>query len=178
MADSLHVFAIDPGPRKSGVVWWDGSGIREHATLSLPGLRERLEFFAYEAPLHGAAYVVIERIACYGMAVGEDVLETCVITGHLLEHCMALEIPTWRIPRRDVKMHVCGTMRAKDSNIMQALVDRFADTEQHGRLGKGTKKNPGFFFGFKSDEWAAFALAVTAYDLKPWHDKTNNKENT
>ncbi len=69
-----------------------------------------------------------------------------------------------RMPRMDVKMHLCRSPRAKDSNIMQALIDRYALNVRN--RGKGTKAAPGFFYGFKSDIWAAFALAVTYYDLK------------
>jgi len=38
------------------------------------------------------------------------------------------------IYRKDEKMNICHSMRAKDSNIRQALIDRFGIV--------GTKKNP------------------------------------
>ena len=69
----------------------------------------------------------------------------------------------FQTPRIQVKQHICHDSRAKDSNIIQALVDRFAYGERN--RGKGTKKEPGFFYGFKADVWQAFALAVTWYDL-------------
>ena len=61
-------------------------------------------------------------------------------------------------------MNLCKTMRAKDSNILQALIDRFAPNTSN--KGKGTKKDQGWFYGFKSDIWQAYALGVTFYDLK------------
>ena len=47
-------------------------------------------------------------------------------------------------------------MRAKDSNIRQALIDRFGVV--------GTKKNPGWFYGVSKDVWAAIAVGVTYHD--------------
>jgi hypothetical protein len=66
------------------------------------------------------------------------------------------------IYRKDEKMNLCGSMKANDSTIKQALVDRFASGQKN--YGKGTKKAPGFFYGFSKDMWAAMAVAVTYYD--------------
>jgi hypothetical protein len=55
-------------------------------------------------------------------------------------------------------------MRAKDSNIRQSLVDRFAPGERN--YGKGTKAKPGFFYGFAADAWQAYALGVTYLDIR------------
>ena len=67
-----------------------------------------------------------------------------------------------KIFRREEKLYLCGRASAKDANIRQALVDRYAPGEPN--YGKGTKKNPGFFYGFSADMWAAMAVAVTYFD--------------
>lgn len=98
-------------------------------------------------------YFSIEMIASYGMAVGQTVFETCVWIGRFIEiMCCNHQY----IYRKDVKMNLCGTMKAKDTNIRQALIDRFGEV--------GTKKNQGFFYGFKADIWSAYAVGVTFID--------------
>lgn len=67
-----------------------------------------------------------------------------------------------KIFRREEKLYLCGRASAKDVNIRQALVDRYAPGQPN--FGKGTKKNPGFFYGFSADMWAAMAVAVTYFD--------------
>jgi hypothetical protein len=56
--------------------------------------------------------------------------------------------------RKDIKLFLCGSMRAKDGNIRQRLIDIFGP--------QGTKKQPGATYGIKSHTWAALAVAVYA----------------
>lgn len=93
-------------------------------------------------------------IASYGMAVGAEVFETCVWIGRFMQAHPDLNMH--RIKRGDVKMHLCHSMRAKDANIRQALIDRLG--------APGTKKNPGKTYGVSGDVWAALAVAVTYHD--------------
>lgn len=109
--------------------------------------------------------VVIEMIASYGMAVGQTVFDTCVWVGRFQQKAYGVRDVT-KIYRKDIKMNLCGQTRAKDSNIRQALVDRFSYERHAAKGGKGTKNDQGFFFGFKSDIWAAYALGVTFLDTK------------
>jgi hypothetical protein len=92
-------------------------------------------------------------IASYGMAVGREVFETCVWIGRFAEIARQ---PVQLVYRRDVKLHLCHSPRAKDANVRQALIDRLGP--------QGTKKNPGPTYGMKSHLWAALAVGVYAMD--------------
>jgi hypothetical protein len=110
----------------------------------------------------GLSDAVIEMVASYGMAVGADVFETCVWIGRFYQVLEDRCFEPGLIKRHPIKLHHCHSANAKDSNITQALVDRFAPGQPNH--GKGTKASPGWFYGFKSDIWAAYALAVYAMD--------------
>jgi hypothetical protein len=60
------------------------------------------------------------------------------------------------LPRRAVKLALCGDSRAKDANIRQALIDRFG-----GSAAIGRKANPGPLYGISPDVRSALAIAVT-----------------
>ena len=98
--------------------------------------------------------IVIEMIASYGMPVGAEVFETCVWIGRFLAAA------PWaaRLTRIQVKSHICHSAKANDSNIRQALIDRWGGKDK----AIGNKKNPGPLYGFAGDMWAALAVAVTA----------------
>lgn len=101
--------------------------------------------------------VAIEMIASYGMAVGATVFDTCVWVGRFEETAIRCkDVAVKKVFRKEVKLNLCQSAKAKDGNIIQALKDRFGD--------KGTKANPGFFYGFKADCWQAFAVGVTWLD--------------
>lgn len=101
--------------------------------------------------------VIIEMVACYGMSVGKEVFDTCVWIGRFVQ-AVDDNLPSdiEYIYRKDVKLNLCGSMKAKDGNIRQALIDRF------GKVG--TKKEPGWFYGFKADIWSAYSVGATYLD--------------
>lgn len=102
----------------------------------------------------------IEMIASYGMPVGREVFETCVFVGQLREAMS--DVPVHYVYRRDVKLNLCNSPRAKDTNVRQALIDRYA--KHDFKNGRGTKKAPDFFHGVSRDCWAAIAVGVTYLD--------------
>jgi hypothetical protein len=78
--------------------------------------------------------VIIEMVASYGMAVGKEVFDTCVWIGRFKQKAIENDIDVEYIYRKEEKINLCQSMKAKDSNIRQALIDRFGVV--------GTKKNP------------------------------------
>ena len=110
----------------------------------------------YNGLLDDVDIVVIEMIASYGMAVGASVFDTCVWIGQFKEIALSKNLQVEYIYRKEEKLNLCGSMKAKDSNIRQALIDRFGEV--------GTKNNKGYFYGFKKDIWASYAVGVTYLD--------------
>lgn len=106
-------------------------------------------------------HIAIEMIASYGMPVGKEVFDTCVWIGRLIERFRNYE--TTLIYRKEEKIVLCNSPRANDATIRQALIDRFAPGTPN--KGKGSKKWPGWFYGFRADIWQAYAVGVTYYDL-------------
>jgi len=141
------VFAIDPGTTASAYVVWDGTDVLEYGYVGNDEMK-----IVLGARSADANHFAIEMIASYGMAVGREVFETCVWIGRFIEAIGDAEL----VYRKDVKLHLCGTPRAKDANIRQALIDRFGPV--------GTRNKPGTLYGIKSHIWAALAIAVTVYD--------------
>lgn len=113
---------------------------------------------------HDMDFIAIEMIGHYGkgMPAGKTVFDTCIWIGRFLEAVKDIDYVKF-IMRSEEKISLCGTMKAKDSNIRQALIDRFAQFDF--KNGKGTKNNRDWFYGFKADVWQAYAVIVTAHEL-------------
>jgi len=156
----MRILAIDPGNTESGYAIIEQTTCRPLKVGKISNYQLRNQIDNGEL-LIGVDQVSIEMIASYGMAVGKEVFETCVWIGRYLELLTTI-CNVDLVYRRNVKLHHCHTSKAKDSNITQALVDRFASgVTNHG---KGSKAAPGWFYGFKADIWQAYALAVYTAD--------------
>ena len=155
----MRILAIDPGNTESGYALIDSTTYQPIAI----GKKENntLRYMIRSRQFSNVDRVSIEMIKSYGMPVGAEVFETCVWIGRYLELFTTI-CNVDLVYRADIKLHHCHTSKAKDSNITQALIDRFASGT--GNHGKGTKANPGWFYGFKADIWAAYALAVYTAD--------------
>lgn len=153
------ILAIDPANEKSAYVVIDGNlKPIEFGKVKNSELMEKIKKQDFE----GCKVVAIEMIASYGMAVGQTVFDTCVWIGRFIEAVKTQGMEYELIYRKEVKMNLCNTMRANDSNIIQALVDRFAPNVRN--KGKGIKSDKGFFYGFRADIWQSYAVGVTYHD--------------
>lgn len=155
----MKVLAIDPGNIDSAYVLWDGEKVFKFGKVSNEEMRKTLKELSLLE--HGGFVVAIEMVASYGMAVGKEVFETCVAVGRYFQICEDAKVESRLVYRQEEKLHHCRSVKANDAAIRRVLMDRFGD--------KGTKKNPGFFFGFADDVWQAFAIGVLITDRSAGH---------
>lgn len=146
------ILAIDPGPEKSGWVWWKNGaiwscGVGENESL----MRTQV----WMASNNYGSVLAIEMIASYGATVGRSTFETVLWIGRFAQYwkdhnggkCL-------KVYRQEAKRCVCRTHKASDADVRAALITRLGEV--------GTKKNPGPLYSVKSHAWAALAVAVTA----------------
>lgn len=150
------ILGIDPGTTQSGWCWMDEGKLVRSGVMSNGQMIEAIQTY-----LDVADVLAIEMVASYGMAVGKEVFETVRWIGRMQQ--------TWLMPddvmliyRKDVKMHLCGTMKAKDGNIRQAIIDLFPATGGGKVPQIGVKSKPGPLYGVSSHAWPAIAVAITA----------------
>lgn len=127
----MKILAIDPGNIESAYCVID---IETYKPLYFEKVEnEYLKSWIYT---HDNLFdeLVIEMVASYGMPVGETVFQTCVWIGRFVQQIDEIGKKYNYIYRKDEKINICHSMKAKDSNIRQALIDRFGIV--------GTKKNP------------------------------------
>lgn len=149
----MKIVGIDPGPVKSAYVVWTG---QERLSYGIVDNEQLLLDILPKIAQDGCCFeMAIEKIASYGMTVGESTFETVFWIGRFYQ---AWKGECHRIPRIDVKMHFCHNSRAKDSNIRQALIDRFEPDLQPRCRPRGVLK------GISKDCWQALAIAVYYHD--------------
>lgn len=156
----MKILGIDPGPVQSAYVIIQ---VPEYSLFQMKMLpnQQVLEHIRYTA-LDLIDKCALEMVQSFGMPVGKEIFETVLWIGRFVEawewkqRQRSVEHRAQLIYRTDIKMNICRNTHAKDSNIRQALIDRFGPP--------GTKKNPGKTYGLSGDMWSAFAVAVTCAD--------------
>ena len=162
------IFAIDVGTTESGyaIMRFDKDDIKllSFGKIANEALMQIIKNDDYDQ-------LVYEQFQSFGMAVGESTIESILWNGRLIQAAIDRSIPVDRIYRKEEKLCLCNTLRAKDANIRQALIDRYAKTDK--KNGKGTKKEPDVFFGVKKDVWSAIAVRER---MKMKNDVNNTTE--
>lgn len=161
----MKIVAIDPGPEKSAYLLWD-SAIRKPTAMSEQCENNELrEILRFGKGIGKPDAVACEMVAHYGsgMPVGKEIFETCVWVGRFTECALSAGSHFHVVYRQAVKMFLCRSMRAKDKNIRQALIDLLGP--------QGRKKDPGPTYGISGHLWAALAVAVTFENLISTSDR-------
>jgi hypothetical protein len=156
------MIALDPGPELTGYARLQSGKFVEAGVLDNEEVLDHIRFEWFR----GTRYA-IEMVASYGMPVGREVFETCVWIGRFQQQATSQASDVRLVYRRDVKLHLCGSPRAKDSNVRQALLDRFPRTGGGKTPQVGTKAKPGPLYGMRSHAWAALGVALTALETEP-----------
>jgi len=153
-----RILGVDPGPTQSAFVLWDSGAQQILAHGKLPN-KECMEQMLALTPVD---FCVIEMVQSFGLSVGKEVFETVYYVGRFAQawdtYCLTKVAPATRLFRSDVKMNLCHSMKAKDGNIRQALIDRLGPP--------GTKKQQGPTYGISGDEWSALAICITFAETK------------
>ena len=163
------LLAIDPGDEYSAFVFMDMETYKPlyfAKEKNNEAISHMLDYIngTNEMAIVNIKSVACEMIASYGMGVGAHVFWTCVEIGKFTKLLEQAGCKVDYIYRKDEKMNICKSMKAKDSNIRIALIDRFAQFDK--KSGKGTKKNPDWFYGFSADCWQAYAVGTTWIDIQ------------
>lgn len=161
----MKVLAIDPANIESGWCLIDSTTYRpiEFGKTKNGDLETKLLTITKDLP----SVCIIEMVKSYGMAVGQTVFDTCVQIGRFQRICEQRDITWENVGRKQYIIDLLGDPRAKDANVIQYLIDRFAPNTPN--KGKGSKKEQGWFYGFAADVWQAYAIGV-------WYcDKINKR---
>lgn len=155
----MLILAIDPGPENSSVVLWDALAervVEGGDQESNAGIAERLR----NRPPDAGVLVIERPVVLGGKAPTAALLETARWAG-VFEGCWAgiVDRITFQRVRTHIARAACG-----EPAVREAIISRFAPSG-FGLQGKGTKANPGPFYGVAGHMWSAVAVAVAWWDL-------------
>ena len=167
----MVILGIDPGTERSAYVIWDGQNIHEKDWIP----NHRLIDMIHNG-FPGVEHVVIEMVEARGMPIGKETIDTIVWIGRFYEAVIGSFLPVKLVYRRDIKVHLCGSARAKPGNLSRVLKDRFGEpytyeiVGQFGKKGQAVKAKrvrvPGTLDGMNDHTWAALEVAVYFSDTQ------------
>lgn len=108
--------------------------------------------------------IVMENFQCMGMAVGISTFNAAIWLGRFVEAARRSDPSqtVYLMHRSAIKMEICGTPRAKDPNIRQAIIDMYPVGQGGGKVPQiGINKQRGPLYGVSSHVWSALAVAIS-----------------
>lgn len=183
----MKILAIDPGPEESAIVLYDV----EEKTIQSDSVKPAIEdndtiLKLIRKGKKQADLFAVEQVVSYGNVAGASVHETSYWSGRFVQQWDYKARKTIRIPRPDIKLYLCNTVRAGNPEVRRALIERFGPSKESAVGGKKCPKckgrgwagrdhsvcpacggsawkyPPGPLYGVKEDIWSAVAVAVTA----------------
>ena len=172
----MHLLAIDPGTTESAYVVMRG----DYSPLSHAKVpNDQLLDFVYAGVFDVLVIECMESRAPRDNkgkqnVIGWTTYETCYWIGRFMEAAVSRGIPIFRVMRTEEKSRIIPTKknrlpplpspvpRSIDSKIRNGLIARFAKFDKKNGKGKANCKDT--FYGFKADEWSAFAVGVVFLD--------------
>jgi hypothetical protein len=179
----MIVLAIDPGNESTAFIIWDSKQkiILNKNKLSNCEFLNLLRQHSFQDTIE---IVAIEMISSYGMAVGQEIFDSCVWLGRYVEICSKMGLKYKFIFRKTIKMHHCGSVQAKDGNVNKVLQQKYGkdnSTKEPNKvyINEFTEKNNSAKY-MNNDLWAAFALATYIteekdYPIKNLMEREENK---
>lgn len=104
--------------------------------------------------------VLVEGIQAYGMPVGASTFETVKNIGEIRSVCRDRFEFDDTLTRPKIKAALCNSVRAKDSNVRQAVIDLYPPDGGGKTPQIGVKAQPGPLYSIKGDEFAALAVGL------------------
>ena len=151
------LLAIDPGTTQSAYCYIDKLTYKPISFDKIDN-RKLLDMMTKIYP----ADMAVEMMESYSMKVGQSTFETCVWIGRFIQAMDEAPTNIEYVYRHEERKNLLHRSTGGDTDIRHALIHRFAVHDKE--RGKGTKKQPDWFYGFKADCWMAYAVGVTYID--------------
>lgn len=150
------IVGIDPGSEQSAyaVIDLKGQPVRH-------GLVPNEDLADAALPPNFDARVYIEWLSNQGQAVGATTFDTARWIGRFEQQFLDRGFDPTLVPRRDIKLWFLGQPNGRDSQITNAVCDRYGGSLA---AAKGVKRAKGPCYGMRSHIWQALAVALYVYE--------------
>lgn len=121
----MTIIGLDPGNAQSAIVVYE-PGSPGRVVEFFDELNQMVPEYLARQYLKGAAVLVAEYMRPRGMPTSAEEMDTMFELGRMRQ-CWSGEFV--KFDRKDVKLLLCGSVRATDSTIRQALLDRWGGSK-------------------------------------------------